>query len=130
MANSCPVARRRLGLNAIVVVGDTHKYALMGASYTTAEDFVNTHEVSGAGYTAGGVTVTGLTNANGSTKSYSDFADPAWTGLTADFTYGVLYRTSDDKVVLVQDLGAQSFTGADVTITQPTAAEGTAAIQL
>lgn len=133
MADTMPVARRRIGLNAIVVVGDTHKYALKTGSYTPGQEDYNASdgfEASGTGYTSGGNTVTGLTNANGSAKAFSDFADPAFPGLTASFRYGVLYRTSDNKVVLEQDLGAQSVTATDVTITQPAAAEGTAVIRL
>lgn len=130
MADTCPVARRRVALNALVVVGDTHKAALMTTSYTPgAEDFVNTHEISSAGYTAGGQTVA-MTNATGTNKAYSDPADTSWTGLTASPRWHVIYRTSDNKVVFEQDLGVQSLSAANLTVTQPTAAEGTAAIRL
>lgn len=133
MADTMPVARRRIGLDAIVVVGDAHKYALKTTGYTPGQADYNAadgFEASGTGYTSGGNAVTGLTNATGTAKSYSDLADPTFPGLTAAFQWGVMYRVSDNKVVLEQDLGSQNVTATDVTITQPAAAEGTAVIRL
>lgn len=134
MADTCPAARRRIGLDAMLNSGDTHKYALKDSSYTPGQtDYsaADGFEASGAGYTPGGNTVTGITNATGTNKAFGDFADPSFPSVTLpDFQWGVLYRTSDNKVVLEQDLGVQVVSGANVTIQQPTAAEGTAAVRL
>lgn len=133
MPDTMPVARRRVGLDAIVVVGDSHKYALKKSTYTPGQSDYSAadgQESTATNYPSGGNAVTGLTNASGSAKSFSDFADQVFPNITGDFGYGVLYRVSDLKVVLEQDLGAQSVTATDVTITQPAAAEGTAVIRL
>lgn len=133
MAHTMPVARRRVGLDAIVVAGDSHKYALKKVTYTPGQtDYsaADGQECTATNYPAGGVAVTGIVNANGATKSFSDIADPAFTDLTGQFGWGVWYRVADNKVVLEQDLGAQDVTNLNVTITQPAAAEGTALLQV
>lgn len=133
MAHTMPVARRRVALDAAVVVADGHKYALKTSSYVPGQADYNAadgHECTATNYPSGGVAVSGITNATGTNKTFSDLADPAFVNLTGGFQWGVWYRTSDLKVVLEQDHGAQSVTAADVTVTQPAAAEGTAAIQL
>ena len=133
MADTIPVARRRVGLDAMVVVGDSHKCALKTTGYTPGQSDYNAadgFEASGTGYTSGGIPVSGLVNTTGTAKSHTDWADPAFPGLTAAFQWLVYYRVSDNKVVLEQDLGSQSVTAANITITQPAPGESTGPIRL
>ena len=81
--------------------------------YTTAS------EVTGAGYTAGGQVITGVTlNTSGFTV-YSSFDDPVWVGpLTA--RYALIYNASKgDKSVAVLDFGADKTSALAFTITLP-----------
>ncbi|HEY4100082.1 MAG TPA: hypothetical protein VGM20_04300 [Gemmatimonadales bacterium] len=133
MSQTMSAAQRRKGLNSIQVVAHALKYALMTSAYTPGQTaYAVTHEASGTNYSAGGNAVSGAVNATGTNKSYADIADPVFPALTcADFRYGVLYDTNDSNaVVLEQDLGAQNVTAVDVTVTQPTADETHAMIQL
>jgi hypothetical protein len=113
---------------------DTFGILLATSSYTIDKDhdFRNdiTAEVTGTGYTAGGVTLTSVTwvrtaGANGFTTF--DFADPSWANATiSDIRYAVLYKrrggaSSADELVCVWDLG-QSITvnGTEFKLVVPT----------
>jgi hypothetical protein len=72
-------------LDGVHAAADTYKIALftdaatLGAA-TTA--YASTNEVVGAGYTAGGVTLTGFTSGLADSVAYITFADAAWTNAT------------------------------------------------
>ncbi|MEU3552737.1 hypothetical protein [Streptomyces fragilis] len=76
---------------------DTIKVALIGSGYTPnrntqgAWSTVSPYEVSGAGYTAGGITLTGKTLTYSSGKFKIDADDVTWPGLTANVRYAVVY---------------------------------------
>jgi len=76
---------------------DTIKIALVGSGYTPnrntqgAWSTVSPNEVSGAGYTAGGQTLTGKTLTYSSFVFKMDANDVTWTGLTANARYAVVY---------------------------------------
>lgn len=73
----------------------TCKVTLHASTYTPNKDHSYfsdvTNEVTGTGYTAGGVTLTGKVLAyDASTdRTYLDFADPSWAALTATYRYAV-----------------------------------------
>lgn len=76
----------------IDLVNDTLKVALIGAGWTQTIDGatlsysdVSAFELSGTGYTAGGVTLSGKAVAQDDTNNRASFDanDPAWTGLNA-----------------------------------------------
>ena len=100
---------------------DTLKIAL----YTNAAQLDETttvytaaSEVTGAGYTAGGQVITGVTLAASGFTVYSSFANPSWAGpLTA--RYALIYNASKgNKAIAVLDFGADK-TAATFTITLP-----------
>lgn len=126
-------ARRRKGLNAIMVVGNSLKAALFNASYSAGQtSYSTTNESTGTGYTAGGQAVSGATNATGSLKAYGTIANPSWTGLTTTTAWLVIYDVTDSNTVIVEvDLGGtQTIAGATFTVNMPTAAESTALLQV
>jgi hypothetical protein len=116
---------------------DTFKAALylasgsLGAS-TTA--YSTTSEVSGTGYTAGGVTVTNATapTSSGTTAYWTPSASFAWTTMTASaFDAVLLYNaTQSNKAVAVFNFGSQTVTASNFTLTMPANAAATALLQI
>jgi len=98
---------------------DTIKIALYTSSATldaTTTAYTTSGEVSGTGYTAGGVTLTGATIGTSGTTAYVDFDDPEWT--TASFTTAgaLIYNdtTAGDNSIAVLSFGG------DFTVTAGT----------
>lgn len=85
----------------------------------TSTAYSTTNEVSGTGYTAGGVTVAGT--ATKGTTSYFDLVDAAWTTTTQTFRYSVLYNSSkSNKIIGYIDWGSdQTVSAGNLTIQWP-----------
>src|SRR6478752_1094136 len=130
-----PVGARRSIMNKEVDFdNDTFKYMLLSASYTPAyashrykSDLSN--EVSGTGYTAGGVTVslTSITYDSGTDQLAILFANPTWTSASfSSPTYGVLYDSTPGSdatrpIILIHDFGgAQTIAGGFAVTWAPT----------
>ena len=105
---------------------DTYKIALytsaatLGAS-TTA--YTATNEVSGAGYTAGGQTLSGFSVTTSGTTAILDFTtDPSWANATITARGALIYNSSKtNKAVYVLDFGSDiSSTNGAFTVTFPT----------
>jgi hypothetical protein len=110
---------------------DTIKVALVSSSYTPNQDThdywddVNTYEVTGTGYTAGGATLSSKTSTyDGSTNVITlDAADVTWSSSTITARYAVLYNDSGASnaakaLVGYVDFGSnQSSTNGNFTIT-------------
>jgi len=122
---------------------DTFKAALyvttatMNAS-TTA--YSATNEVSGTGYSAGGVTVTNATNP-ASTNSSTTAGVGYWTPsasiiyssvtLSTAFDTMLLYNSSQsNKAVAVYTFGSQTITAGNFTLTMPSNTTTTALVRL
>jgi len=107
---------------------DTIKAALYLASASRgAGDTVynSTGEVSGTGYSAGGVTVTNATapTTSGTTAIWTPSASIVYTGvtLTTAFDAFLLYNsTQGDKAISVHTFSSQTITAGTFTITMPT----------
>lgn len=110
---------------------DTYKMALftdtatLGAATTT---YSATNEVVGAGYTAGGATLTGFATSLDSGVAILDFDDPSWTNATITARGALIYNASKgNKAVAAYDFGANaaSTNGTfTVQLPAPTAATG------
>lgn len=106
---------------------DVIKAALFLASASRgAGDTVynTTGEVSGAGYSAGGVTVTNATEpaATGTTAFWTPSASIVYTGVTlaTAFDAVLLYNsTQGDKAISVHAFGSQTITAGTLTLTMP-----------
>jgi hypothetical protein len=88
---------------------DTYKIALytdsatLGAS-TTA--YSATNEVSGTGYSAGGLTLSGLSTGLSGSTAYLTFTDPVWSNSTITARGCLIYNSSQsNKAVAVFDFG-------------------------
>ncbi len=117
---------------------DTFKAALYVDTATydkTTTAYSVTNEVSGSGYTAGGVTVT---NATGMTVTndvahWTPSANFAWTTVTlaTAFDACLIYNsTQSNKAVAVYTFSSQTVTAGNFTLTMPTNDDTTGLLRL
>lgn len=122
---------------------DTFKAALYLASATVNASttvYSSTGEVTGAGYTAGGVTVTNATppastntSATAGTAYWTPSASITYTGvtLTTAFDAVLIYNSSQsNKAVSVHTFGSQTVTAGTFTLTMPSNTTSTALLRL
>lgn len=96
--------------------------ATVNASTTT---YSSTGEVTGSGYTAGGVVVTNATapTSSGTTAYWTPSASIVYTTVTVGPTDAVLIyndTSATDKAVAVYTFSAQTVTAGTLTLTMPT----------
>ena len=122
------------------IITDTLKMAL----YTAFSDigpltteYTTDNEVVGAGYTAGGVEVTGAvisTSTTGPTAGtvYVNFNNVSWPGANFTARGALIYNTSkSNKSVAVLDFGSdKTFSSTSNTVTMPVDSATTALIRL
>ena len=111
---------------------DTIKIALYTSSATlnaTTTAYATTNEVSGAGYTAGGVTLANASVINNSTSGCFDSDDPSWTSATFTARGALIYNdtTAGNNSVAVLDFGGD-FTVSSGTFRVVFPAPGATAI--
>lgn len=107
---------------------DTFKAALYLATATvnaSTTAYSATNEVSGTGYTAGGVTVTNATapSTSGTTAFWTPSASFAWTTVTLGTAFDcvLLYNsTQSNRAVSAHTFGSQTVTAGNFTLTMPT----------
>ena len=122
---------------------DTFKAALYLASATinaATTAYTATGEVSGAGYSAGGVTVTNATaptSANSSATAGVGYWTPSGSitytsvTLTTAFDCVLIYNsTQSNKAVSVHTFGSQTITAGTFTLTMPSNTTSTALLRL
>ena len=123
--------------------GDTFKGALYLASATTNASntvYTVTGEVSGTGYTAGGVTVATVTTPTATNSSatagvgfVTPSADFVFTTVTLTTAFDALLfynNTQSNKAVSVHTFGSQTITAGTFTLTRPTNSTTLALIRL
>ena len=103
-----------------------------GAPYSTSStvyDAAVANEVSGAGYTTGGNTLSSPVVANQNNVATLTFAQTQFTSATFGAAYAVIYNDSkSDKLVVVLDFGGtKSCSNGTFTITFPSTSSGTPA---
>lgn len=85
---------------------------------TTA--YTTTNEVSGTGYTAGGLLLTGATVAYSGSVAYVSFANPVWTPANFTARGGMIYNSSKaNRSIAILDFGADKTATTSFTITLP-----------
>lgn len=95
-----------------------------------------TSEVSGTGYTAGGIAVTNATApANASNVSYwTPSASLSWTGVTLSTAFDTVllynFTAAGKNAVAVYTFGSQTVTAGNFTLTMPANASGTALLRI
>lgn len=115
--------------------GSTFKLAL----YTSAADlgaattaYSATNEVSGTGYTAGGVTLTNIDPVTSGTTGFADFADATFTDATITAAGALIYNSSQsNRAVAVLSFGGdKTSTNGDFVIQFPVADASNAIIRI
>mgnify|MGYP005992501341 FL=1 len=113
------------------LASDTIKIALYSSSATlgaTTTAYTTSNEITGTGYTAGGVTLTNQTVATSGTTAYFDADDPTWTSASFTARGALIYNsTNGDKAIAVLDFGGD-FTVSSGTFRIVFPAAGTSAI--
>ena len=117
---------------------DTFKAALYLASATVnaaTTAYSATGEVSGAGYSAGGITVTNATapTSSGTTAYWTPSASLTYSAvtLTTAFDAVLIYNsTQSDKAVAVYTFGSQTVTAGNFILTMPTNDSSTALLRI
>ena len=137
MANVVPFSfAQELLKGAHNFTSNTIKLALYtagsGAPYSTSStvyDAAVANEVSGAGYTTGGNTLSSPVVANQTNVATLTFAQTQFTSATFGAAYAVIYNSSSsNKLVVVLDFGGtKSCSNGTFTITFPSTSSGTPA---
>jgi len=117
---------------------DTFKAALYLATATVnaaTTAYSVTDEVSGAGYSAGGITVSNATapTSTGTTAYWTPSASLTYSNvtLTTPFDAVLIYNSSQgDKAVAVYTFGSQTVTSGTFTLTMPTNDSSTALLRI
>lgn len=113
---------------------DTIKIALytanadLGASTTV---YTTDQEVTGTGYTAGGVTVTNVTVESSGTTAYVSFDNPQWTGVSFTCRGALIYNASKaNRSIAVLNFGNDKIVAnGTFTVTMPANTATTALIR-
>jgi hypothetical protein len=119
-------------------VADTFKIALYTSSATldaTTATYTTSNEIpNGSGYTTGGITLSvSVAPTSTGTTAYLSFASPVtWTSATFSTAGALIYNsTQGNRAVAVLSFGSTiTVTGGDFNIIFPTAAAGTAILQI
>lgn len=124
------VGHHNFGVGVVrgATTADSLKAALYLASATvnaSTTAYSATNEVSGTGYTAGGVAVTNATppSTSGTTGFWTPSASIVFTTvtLTTAFDCVLLYNsTQANKAISVHTFGSQTITAGTLTLTMPT----------
>jgi hypothetical protein len=110
----------------------TYKMALYTAnadlSYATTT-YTTSNEVSGTGYTAGGIVLTVIPPANYVQTVYVSFDNATWTGVSFTCRGALIYNSTTNAAVAVLDFGSDKQAGPNFVVTFPTASYTTAIIR-
>ena len=131
----CTQFKRDVMLGLHDLDSDTIKIALFTSSATlnaTTTAYATTNEISGAGYTAGGVTLASASVINNSTSGCFDAADPEWTSATFTARGAMIWNdTESDLAIAILDFGGDfTVAGGTFKIVFPAQTKDTAIIRI
>lgn len=111
---------------------DTLKIALFTADANLNADttaYSATNEAAGAGYTAGGNTLTGVAVLTSGTTAYVSFDNSSWTGASFTVRGALIYNASkSNKAIAVLDFGSNKTASPTAFTVQMPAATATSAL--
>lgn len=116
--------------------GDTFKLSLHTSNASldasTQAYVANNGQVTGTGYTEGGLALTNVAPAQSGTTAFTDFNDLTFASSTITARAALIYNTTDsNKAVCVLDFGSdKTSTNGDFTIQFPTADASNAIIRI
>ena len=112
---------------------DTFNIALYTASASLGSDtttYTAIGEVTGAGYVAGGIALTGTTVAVSGTTAFVDFATAVFSAAVTARGALIYNVSKGNKAVAVLDFGADKTSTATLTVTMPANTSTSALIRL
>lgn len=112
---------------------DTFKIALYTANAdlnASATVYTTANEVTGSGYVAGGIILTGTTVAVSGTTAYVDFASAVFSAAVTSRCALIYNASKTNKAVAVLDFGADKTSSATFTVTMPANTSTSALIRL
>ncbi len=142
MCTSAKMQFLKAGHNFSAAGGDTFNIALIKATPTGtysaattnyANVTSNSDEVTGTGYTAGGIALVNIDPLTSGTSAFTSFsATPTWTTATFSTSGCIIYNTSKSNTAVgVFDFGGvQTVTASTFTVVLPADASGSAIIQI
>ena len=103
---------------------DTLKTALYTGDATLNESttaYSTSNEITGAGYTAGGATIVGVTVNSSGYTAYVSFTNPSWTSASFTARAALIYNSSKaNRSIAILDFGAdKTVSNNTFTITLP-----------
>jgi len=101
--------------------------ATLNASTTV---YTTSNEVVAAGYTAGGVALTGVTINSANNVAYISFDNPVFNAALTARGALIYNATAGGKSIAVLDFGADKTSAATFTITMPTNASDSAILRI
>lgn len=118
-------------------IHDLDTDALKMALYTAAADlgpsttvYTATGEVSGTGYTAGGVTLTNVQVLLSGTTAYVTFDNPVWANASFVCRGALIYNSTEaNRAIAVLDFGADKTANGTFTIQLPAATAASALLR-
>lgn len=112
---------------------DTIKLALYTSGAALDENttvYSTTNEVSGTGYSAGGVVLTGVTITKGNSVVYVNFNNAVWTPASFTAAGGLIYNASkSNKSIAVLSFGADKTATNTFTVQMPTNSSNSALLR-
>ena len=120
------------GTHNLFTAGDTFRIALYSSSASlsaattvyggTVGVTPDTNEVTGTGYTAGGIALTNVDPLSSGTTAYAQWATPTFTTVTLTARGALIFNTSkSNKAVCVIDFGSDKVkAAANLVVTMPT----------
>ena len=116
---------------ALIKVGPTGTYGAASTNYSNITG--NSDEVTGTGYTAGGVALTNVTPSTSGTTAFWSFSpNPSWTSATFSTTACMIYNvTNGNRSVSTHDFGGtQTVAAGTFTVVMPTNNSSTAILRI
>lgn len=116
---------------ALIKVGPAGTYGAASTNYSNITG--NSDEVTGTGYSAGGVTLTNVTPTTSGTTAYTTFSpNPSWTSATFSTTACMIYNsTNSNRSTSTHDFGGtQTVTAGTFTVVMPTADASNAILRI
>lgn len=121
--------------------GNTFNLALFAAAASVVGTFgaattnfsqMGSDEVSGTGYTSGGIALSSVSPTTSGTTAFIDFADATFSTVTITSSGGLIYNTTNgNRAVAVLNFGGdRSATAGDFTVQFPTADASNAIIRI
>lgn len=133
ITHTLTISYRVASYNAEIDFGsDTFKMALYTSAAVLDQNtsaYTTEGEVVGTGYTAGGVTLTGIVVASDSGGAYIDFVDPEWANATFTTRGAMIYRSGlGNPSVAIIDFGSDKTVSSGLFRTSLPIASSSSAI--